>query len=65
MINKLDTLKKFETSSKLPKALYIRIKRHIENTKEQKKFTDSGKFLNEIPPFMRDAVVAKTHSQVF
>ena len=36
--NKLDTLKKFQTSAKIPNRLYYRIKRHLENNQIQKKF---------------------------
>ena len=65
MMNKLETLKMYSQLNEIPIRLHKRIKRHIENKKDQKKFTQSEKFLNMIPKSIRDQVVEKTHSQVF
>ena len=62
---KLDTLKKFQTSAKIPNRLYYRIRRHLENNQIQIKFQDSEKLLNELPLKLRDLLVAKTHGSVF
>lgn len=65
LVQKMDSLKYFHSQNHLPILLLNRIKKHIESTKDQKKFVDSEKFLQLIPTFYRDQVVAKTHVQVF
>jgi hypothetical protein len=63
--NKLDTLRTFQKISKINKKLYYRIKRHIENNQIQKKFQESGSILQDIPSFLREKVVEKTHGAIF
>mmetsp|Transcript_21884 Transcript_21884/g.33954 ORF Transcript_21884/g.33954 Transcript_21884/m.33954 type:complete len:317 (+) Transcript_21884:863-1813(+) len=65
MQNKLDTLKKFQQTTKIPNRLYYRIKRHIENNQIQKKYNDSEVLLQELPIYLRDQVLTKTHGEVF
>lgn len=61
---KLETLKKFAKNSKLPTALFNRIKKNIENSALQKKYQESEKLLSELPKDLREKVVAKTHGDV-
>jgi hypothetical protein len=63
--NKLETLKKFSQTSKIPNRLFYRIKRHLENSQMQQKYQDSEKLLTELPINLRDQVIAKTHGEVF
>mmetsp|Transcript_14880 Transcript_14880/g.25342 ORF Transcript_14880/g.25342 Transcript_14880/m.25342 type:complete len:352 (+) Transcript_14880:683-1738(+) len=63
--NKLDTLKKFQQTTKISNRLFYRIKRHLENNQIQKKYHDSEELLAKLPIYLRDQVLAKTHGEVF
>ena len=45
---KLDTLKKFQKTTKIPNRLFYRIKRHLENNQIQKKYHDSEELLSKL-----------------
>lgn len=60
-LKKMDSLKQFQLNNKVPVEILKRIRRQLENSKDQKKFTDNEEFLHSIPSFLRDQVVTKTH----
>ena len=63
--DKLETLKKFQQTNKIPNRLFYRIKRHIENHQIQQKYQNSEKLLSELPIHLRDQVINRTHGEVF
>jgi hypothetical protein len=61
----MQILKDFNKRATLPARLFYRIQRHIKNKQNQKKFEASEKLLSDLPLSLRDAIVSKTHGEVF